>query len=696
VGRHLGRGDVRRDGVDGTDSAAPGVPGTRDSDPLIPGRRFGHDDAVTTTDRRRVQLATLLAALSTACCVAAVPLTAALGPERTSGAAEPSDMVLGTVWPIVGALVVRASPRLVVGWLMLVPALVGPYQLAALYAAWTGGEGALGALAAWFAVWGFAPYFFVLPLLPLLFPDGRPLSPRWGRVVVAVVVVASATTLARMFADVGADLAPQVDNPLGIEGAWWLRYVTMAGALSIFLVFVPLGVASLVLRMRRARDVERTQLQWLVLGGMVLVTGAAVPLTGSGGAWGLALGLLGPPLAIGVAMLRHGLFDVELTLNRAVVFGLLTGVVVGAYALIVYGVQAVAPGSRWGVLLVAVAALAAAALRGRVQALVDRWLFGHRHNPYAVVSRVGRGVATASEPVEALQQLVEGLVEALRLPYAAFAGGDVAVSSGAPLHGSRVVTVTALGESVGELHVGLRHPHERWTAEQEAAVEEVASRAGTLAYAARLVTDVARSRGRIVAAREEERRRLRADLHDGVAPALAGTALQLESLSRRLADAGQPELSRRALDLRDGLRATVGELRALVHGLRPPVLDQRGLAGALRQLATGHDVCEVEVGDLPQPHAALEVAAYAIAAEALGNALKHSAASRVVLAAAEVEGAIVVSVSDNGVGIPAGPRAGVGMVSMRERAVEVGGRLDLRETPGGGTTVVAVLPLEVG
>ena len=102
----------------------------------------------------------------------------------------------------------------------------------------------------------------------------RPLSPRWGRVVVAVVVVASATTLARMFADVGADLAPQVDNPLGIAGASWLRYVTMAGALSIFLVFVPLGVASLVLRMRQARDVERTQLQWLVLGGMVLVVGA--------------------------------------------------------------------------------------------------------------------------------------------------------------------------------------------------------------------------------------------------------------------------------------------------------------------------------------------------------------------------------------------------------------------------------------
>ena len=119
-------------------------------------------------------------------------------------------------------------------------------------------------------------------------------------------------------------------------------------------------------------------------------------------------------------MLRHGLFDVELTLNRTVVFGLLTGFVVAAYVLAVYVVDAFAPGSRWGVLVVAVAALAAAAARDRVQEIVDRRLFGHRHNPYAVVAHVGRGVAAASQPVEALQRLLDGLREALRLPYAAF------------------------------------------------------------------------------------------------------------------------------------------------------------------------------------------------------------------------------------------------------------------------------------
>ena len=680
---------------------APRVPGTRDTNPLIRGRFLGHDVAVTpaiAVDRRRFAVAAAIAAFSTACCVAVVPLTSRLGDER-AGSLIASDLVLASVWPVVGALIVRAQPRNPVGWLMLVPALLGPYQLAALYAASSGGEGLLGGAAAWYAVWGFAPYFFTVPVIPHLFPDGRPLSPRWGLVLKAVLAVALVTTVARMVSYVNADMAPQVMNPLGLEGAPWIKYVTFIGAGSLFLVGVPLAVLSLAVRMRRAQDVERTQLQWLFLGGIALALGAVVPFGRAEDGWGLAIGLAAFPLGIGIGMLRHGLFDVELTLNRTVVFGLLTAAVVGVYALLVYVADAFAPGSRWGVVLVAVAALVAAAARDRVQAVVDRWLFGHRHNAYAVVARVSKGVAAASQPVDALQRLVDGLRDALRLPYAAFVGSGLSVVSGAPQHGSRVVPVTALGEAVGELHVGLRSRGERWTAEQEAAVGEVADRAGTLAYAATLVSDIARSRGRIVVAREEERRRLRADLHDGVAPALAGTALQLESLARRLDRAGQPELSARALELRDGLRAGVGELRALVHGLRPPVLDQRGLAGALRQLTAGHESdslrCRCAVDDLGEPHAAVEVAAYAIASEALNNALRHSAASSVVLTARRVDGEIVVSVSDNGIGMPARPRAGVGTVSMRERAAEVGGRLEVTPTPGGGTTVVATLPLEL-
>jgi signal transduction histidine kinase len=646
-------------------------------------------------DRARVITAACLAAVSAACCVAAIPLRQQVGADVVPGAAAPPDLVLGTVWPLVGALVVRAQPRNLVGWLMVAPSFIGVYELLGIYAGATDGAGLLGGFAAWVNMWGFAPYFFTLPLLPHVFPDGKPLNRFWAWVVRAAVVAAIITTLVRMFSPVQGDIA-RIDNPLGVESADWLKYVTLVGAVSLFFVGIPLAVTSLALRMRRARATERTQLEWLFLGGIFLVVGALLPL-GEAAEWGLAVGLFGLPVGIGIAMLRHRLFDVEVTLNRTLVFGVLTGAVVAVYAAVVYGVQVVAPGSHLGVLLVAASALLAAAARDRVQQVVDRMLFGHRHNPYAVVARVGRHVAAASQPLDALQRLVDSMRTALRLPYVAFTGGDISVAAGTPVHGSRVVPVEALGESVGELHVGLRGAREKWTPEETAAIEEVAARAGTLAYAAGLVVDVARSRGRIVAAREEERRRLRADLHDGVAPALAGTALQLDALARRLERDDLPDQATKAVALRDSLRGTVTELRAIMHGLRPPVLDQLGLAGALLLIVAGHDVpaCVAEVGDLGTPPAALEVAAYAIGSEAFSNALRHSAASRIVLSTYVEEGDLVVSVVDNGIGLPARPRAGVGMVSMRDRAAEVGGSLDLTATPGGGTTVTARLPMEV-
>ena len=653
-------------------------------------------DVPTTEPERRRALVAWTAALVSIVC-AGVALWLSLTGDGIDVELIAGDLVLATTWPLAGALVVQAQPRNAVGWVMLVNAFLGPYHLAAAIALRTGGEGAVGGVAAWISIWGFATYFFTVPVLPHLFPDGRPLSRRWAVVLRVILVVATLATLARMFgAGPDADLSPGVENPLGIESAPWLVYVTAVGAGALFLVGVPLGVISLALRFRRARDRERTQLYWLFLGALVLLAGAVLAFSPVAESWGFALGLAGPPLAITIAMLRHQLFDVELTLNRTVAFALITAVGVAVYVVLVYGVQAVAPGSRWGVLLVAVAALVAAAARDRVQALVDRRLFGHRHNAYAVVADVGRRVAAASQPVDALQRLVDGLRESLRLPYVAFVSEELSLTSGAPVHGSRVVPVHALGAEVGQLHVGLRTPREKWTEQQESAVDEVAARAGTLAYAARLVADVARSRGRIVAAREEERRRLRADLHDGVAPALAGTALQLDSLARRVRPLDE-SLAERALQLRDGLRAGVGELRAVVHGLRPPVLDQLGLTGAVRQLVVGHDQPRTSLvaGDLPEPHAAVEVAAYAIVSEAFGNALRHSVASQVDVELAQVEDDLVVTVRDNGVGMPPRVTAGVGMRSMQERAAEVGGRLDVSPTPGGGTTVTAYLPREV-
>lgn len=650
----------------------------------------------THEDQRLGLLAALLATASVLSCAA----TVVVGTGETRLAVSIGDVVLGSVWPVVGALVVRSQPRNPVGWLLLVPGLLGPYLLAGAYAGATGGEGPLGVLAAWYATWGFAPYFFTLPVLPHVFPDGRPVSRAWGRVLAVTVGVGVVTTLARMFSYVETDLAPDVVNPLGVESATWLYWITAGGSLSLFFLFMPLAVVSLLVRRRRAVEPERSQLSWLFLGGIGLVLGMVLPLGSDLEPWGLTVGLLAFPVAIGVGMLRYRLFDVEFALNRTVVLVAVTAIVVAAYVAVVYGAQAVAPGSRLGVLLVATLALVAAATRDRVQRVVDRWLFGHRRDPYAVVSHVERGVAGASDPGAALHALVQGVRESLRLPYAAFVptGGGQAVESGVPGHGSRSVPVLALGAPVGVLEVGLRQRTDRWTSEEERALQDVAARAGTLAYAAALVADVQRSRERVVATRAEERRRIRADLHDGVAPALAGTALQLDSLARRLTSAGEDELAARALGLRDHLRGTVGELRSLVHGLRPPVLDQRGLAGAVRELVAGIEepACTADVAEVGAPPAAVEVAAYAIAAEGVANALRHASASRVEVGLRAEQAGLVVTVRDDGTGLPAAPVEGVGLASMRERAAEVGGQVEVRPLPSGGTLVEARLPLDPG
>lgn len=142
-------------------------------------------------DRRLFAFAVVAAAVSTVSAVTALVLAPATEPGVEVIFA--SDVALATVWPAVGALIVRARPRNLVGWLMLVPALVGPYMLAGTYAAHSNGEGALGAVAAWVAIWGFAPYFFTVPVLLHVFPDGRPLSPRWGVVLTIVLSVAVVT-----------------------------------------------------------------------------------------------------------------------------------------------------------------------------------------------------------------------------------------------------------------------------------------------------------------------------------------------------------------------------------------------------------------------------------------------------------------------------------------------------------------------
>ncbi|MGV9273832.1 sensor histidine kinase [Streptomyces griseosporeus] len=646
-----------------------------------------------------------IAVLGAAGCVATVPVHDWLAERITVAPLYWSDLVLGTVWPLVGAVVARGRPRNPVCWLMLLPAMIGPYHLLAYYAGYSrlvaakplpGWE-----VGAWVGCWGFVGYWFATPLVPLLFPYGR-LETVPRRVCARIVVtVAGIGTLATMLRPSGTDPVPGVPNPLGIAGWEWLHVVMLVCAVATMLGGTLVAAVFLVLRTRAATGAERAQLQWLMLGGLLMAFSFLslllddVQQPALVGDLVMLIGLLGPPASVAVAMLRHGLFDVELVLGRAIVFTVLSALVLGVYAGVVAGARLIAPGSLTGTWLLAFTALIAANGRGAVQAAVDRTLFGHRHDPYAVVAHVGRRVAPAGEPAEAMQHLVDALRSALRLPYAAFESPAVAAASGTPAAGAgwRSFPCRALGRELGVLRVGRRSVNDPWTAKEQAAVEEVADRAGTLAYAAGLVEDIARSRSRILSVREEERRRLRADLHDGIGPSLAGTAHQLDALARRIDD---PCLADCARTLRDRLRSTVVDLRTVVQGLRPAVLDQLGLRGALRELLAGYDTpaCHSSIdGACHGLPAAVEVAAYAIAAEAVANAVRHSAAGRLELTAHVEDTVLILSIRDNGRGIPPRHRAGVGLRSMGERAAEVGGRLEVTTAPGEGTLVRATLPV---
>ncbi|GAA0379340.1 hypothetical protein GCM10009530_32440 [Microbispora corallina] len=663
---------------------------------------------VVTTTRRLTRvpatgLAAALAVTSLGCAVGAVLLHQRLTGltahhVRLTGA----DFVLATAFPLVAALVIAHQWRNVVGWLLLSTALMGPYLLAGQYAALAlvpGDRHPVTAAAAWLSIWGYVPYLVLWGLVPMHMPDGRLTSARWHtlrRIIVGLIVL---QTAARMFAPVDSDAVPDLLNPLAIPGGQWLNVVTLLTSFAVVLGAGACGVVAVWRRLRRSSGTERAQLQWLTLGAICLVgsalVGTAVGGTNTDGA--LAVGMVLLVVSIAVGVVRHRLFDIGTALSRTVVYSLLSAFLLLAYAATVAGAGALDAGGRVTYAVVAVVALVAAAARDQVQRQVDRLLFGERRDPYAVLRQVHSRLDLATGPVDALGQLAEALRAALKLPYVGVEGVDgrlPAIHAGVPSSEVDRLPATDRSEVVGALLVARRYPGERFTASERAALADVAQHAGALLGSASMFHDLLRSRERLVVAREEERRRLRRDLHDSIGPRLAAMAMQLESLTDRLTSQ-DADLAGRAAMLSDQLRETVRDVRHVVEDLRPPALDDLGLVPALRQLLDPYaSTVMVVAAALPPLPAAIEVAAYRIAAEAVTNALRHSGCRTCTLRL-RIDGPwLVVEVRDDGRGVGDAATPGVGLQSIRERAGEVGGRLELADADGGGMLVRARLPLE--
>ncbi|MEV0379681.1 ATP-binding protein [Nonomuraea sp. NPDC050643] len=576
----------------------------------------------------------------------------------------PEDMA-GTAFPVFGAILVHSRPRLVIGWLLCAGGLSAAANIlsANLFRLLDGdpSHGRPIINLTWQVL-----QLTLGVLLPLLYPAGRLLSRRWHAV--------TALAVAGMALDWVAVLSGQ--RALR-EQAHWMVSAAMA-----------LAFLSLVVRFGRGDAVERRQLLWLV----VTLPGLLVPWMLGDPFWWLAtLAIPLIPAAIAVAVLRYRLFGIDTLISRALVGTGLVIVVTGVYvavsaasSLFLAEVEPIA-----GIAAAVFAGAAFQPIRRRLQRGVDRLLYGGTGVPGALARRLRHRLQHA-DPVHGLLSTLDVLREGLSVTGVAVEMDGTTTTSGSvgPAGAARVIALVWHGEPVGLLLVGPTDRRRFPAAHDERVIATLTPYIADAAHAVRLTAALQRSRERILTAREEERRRLRRDLHDGLGQSLSGMAMSINAA--RLTMRTAPERADVLLaELRAGMDAVSGDIRRLVYGLRPPALDELGLAGAVAELAGG----PIEVsGDMAGLPAAVEVAAYRIVQEALTNARKHAGAARVTIVLARGD-RLRVTVADDGPGIAPDARPGVGLGSMRERAAELGGTCEVREAEGGGTMVHAEIPL---
>ena len=610
----------------------------------------------------------------------------------------------------VGAFVAARRPANPIGWLFLAfgaAIVLRSFGTQYAYHEFVTDPGSLPA-AGWVASIAFHawhPSFTFLVFILLLFPDGHLPSRRWRPVAWLSIVTAVGGFASGMLesSSLTEDInLPFVEPPIAR---------TDAIAAPVFGVFLAVNGALLlsamvafVLRLRRARGEERLQLKWF--GYSVVVVVLALPISllviGDGRAFAAVTPLV--PLSAAFAILKYRLYDIDVIVRRSLVYGALTVFVLVVYGGLVALGEAIARervGVALAVVAAAIVAVALAPVRERVQRGVDRLLYGERRDPYGVLSRLSRRLEAAIAPEEVLPVVVETVAKALKLPYAAVelrddAGAHVEADFGNPKGRIEPMPLHYRGEIVGHLVLGLRPGEDEFAPSDRRLLEDLARQAGVAAHAVALTRVLQRSRERLVAAREEERRRLRRDLHDGLGPALAGIALKLDA-ARSLLARDPAAVEATLAELRDETQRAIVDIRRLVYDLRPPALDDLGLLGALREHVErldGQIRFSLELPErLPPLPAAVEVAAYRIALEALTNVARHAGASACTLRLS-VNGALELEVRDDGRGLPQSYRPGVGLASMRERAAELGGECRVERADGNGTRVKALLPLE--
>ena len=688
--------------------------------------------------RRLVLLARLLTALTVLGVVAGLVLSLA--------SQEPIDqglLVAFALFPIVGYLMATRRPDNSLSWIMVgigvamgIGGFLNSYGSYAVH----GGVGGrtLGLIAVsldapmWVPVVGL-PVTFLL----LLFPDGHLPSPRWrwfARILaVSLVVVYVCIVLTPgKFGDEAEEFA-NFQNPLGIE---WLRPVLEVAIVS--LVMLPMGVicslVALVQRFRRSSGIERLQLRWLVTAATIVgVLYTIALLIGFTGSWAtgdqpgwmtvlqnvaiFSFGLI--PIAIGVSVLRYHLFDIDLVISRALLFGALAVFIAVVYVAVVVGVGALI-GSRADPLLsaaaAAIVALAFQPVRSRAQRFADRLVYGQRAAPYEVLSEFSERLGKAYANEDLLPRMTRALADgtgAVRADAWIRIGDELVPEARWPLDAEDLPSMAATEEDAGEVsasgmrepirHQGellgalsiVKRPGESLTPTEEKLVRDLAGQAGlvmrNVALTEQLMDHIEQlraSRQRLVNAQDEERRKLERNLHDGAQQQLVALSVKLR-LAEALA-ARDPEKTQAMLvDLQTEAGQAIEDLRDLARGIYPPLLADKGLVAALEAQARKSPIpTSVRTESVVRYRQQVEAAVYFCTLEALNNVAKYSGASSAEVRLVHSNGDLTFQVSDDGVGFdPDRTSHGTGLRGMADRIEVIGGMLEVRSAPGKGTSV---------
>jgi signal transduction histidine kinase len=634
-------------------------------------------------------------------------------------------LVLGGV----GLLLAERRPPNPIGWIFCALGVIaGTMALTTEYARWAliheGGRPPGGLYAAWLQEWVWIPLIVGLGVVGWIFPEGRFLSRRWRAAMVVACSVAAVPVVLNA-------LLPRLtifagfDNPVGLDEPW----VQGAANASIGLMLPVLlgGAAAATVRFRKRQGDERQQIKWLLLAVMgvalVLVYYGILLATGTdpnqgGFPWDEYLAIasfLAVPISVAFGVLKYRLYDIDVVINKAVVYAVLAVFITGVYLTVV-----VAAGSLTGYasnpvlsgIAAAIVALAFQPVRRGTQRLANRLVYGERATPYEVLAQLGDRLAgeyASDDVLDRIAAALAGGIGADRVVVWLNSGSElrpVAVwprrSRAAPIAASAAPTATEdgmrsfpvrhQGEMLGAIGVH-KPPSDPLTPADEKLAGDLAAQAGLVLRNARLIEDLRTSRRRLVTAQDEERRRLERNIHDGAQQQLVALTVKAR-LAEQMIDRDPAKARDLVAQIGADTTGTLEDLRDLARGIYPPLLADKGLAAALeaqgRRAAVPVAVEADGVGRLDRD---VEAGVYFCVLEALNNVAKYAGASHVDVRLWWQDGEVVFEVSDDGVGFdPAARGYGTGLRGMADRLEALSGTLEVRSAPTAGTKILGRVP----